>query len=89
VIKRKVIIQNKLGLHARAASSFVNVAQEFSSSITVNCGQSSVNGKSIMKMMILQATMNTEIELIAEGADEHQAVAALLELIDQKFGEDE
>ena len=39
--------------------------------------------------MILQATMNTEIELIAEGADEHQAVAALLELIDQKFGEDE
>lgn len=89
MIKETVKIQNKLGLHARAASSFVNTAQEFISSVEVLTDQISANGKSIMNILMLQASNDTEIELIVDGEDETEAMAALLRLINQKFGEEE
>ena len=89
MISQKVLIQNKLGLHARAASVFVKKATEFSSTITVRNLEKSSNGKSIMSMMLLEASCGTEIELHAEGNDEELAIEALAELIAQRFGEEE
>ncbi|HAK51806.1 MAG TPA: HPr family phosphocarrier protein [Gammaproteobacteria bacterium] len=89
MISEKVLIQNKLGLHARAASVFVKKATEFSSTITVRNLEKSSNGKSIMSMMLLEASCGTEIELQAEGDDEQLAIDALTELIAQRFGEEE
>lgn len=88
MLNRNIQIQNKLGLHARAASVFVKVAQEFVSTITVTSDHGSANGKSIMNMMLLQASIGSEINLSVEGEDENDAMDALITLIDQKFGED-
>jgi len=88
VLNKNIQIQNKLGLHARAASVFVKAAQEFISTITVTSEHGSANGKSIMNMMLLQASIGSDINLSIEGVDEDAAMAALIELINQKFGED-
>ena len=84
-----VVIVNKLGLHARAAAKLVTLASEFVSEIHVERGARRVNGKSIMGVMMLAAGQDTSIDLIAEGADEEQAVERLTELIANKFGEAE
>ncbi|MFT6435968.1 MAG: phosphocarrier protein [Candidatus Azotimanducaceae bacterium] len=89
LIEHRITIQNKLGMHARAASSFVKVSQGYGASITVRNGPQSADGKSIMSMMMLQATIGTEILLILDGDDEIAAQQALIELIDNRFGESE
>ena len=86
---QKILIQNKLGLHARAASVFVKKATEFSSTITVSNLDKKSNGKSIMSMMLLEAPYGTEIEIYAKGKDEELAIKELAELIAQRFGEEE
>lgn len=82
-------IINKLGLHARAATKLVNCASSFKSSVTLVRGQRSVNAKSIMGVLTLAASMGTELVILAEGPDEEDAVAAMLELINDRFGEGE
>lgn len=82
-------IRNKLGLHARAASRLVQVAQNYGAEITVMNGAQKANGKSIMSVMMLQAGIGTELELHVNGDDETEAMAALLALIEDRFGEDE
>ena len=89
MIEHRIKIQNKLGMHARAASTFVKVAQGFGARITVQNGDQSADGKSIMSMMMLQATIGTEIQLNLDGHDELDARQALIELIDNRFGESE
>ena len=89
MIEHRIRIQNKLGMHARAASSFVKVAQGFEARIAVHNGDQSADGKSIMSMMMLQATIGTEILLTLDGEDEVVARQALIELIDNRFGESE
>lgn len=89
MIVEKVTITNKLGLHARAASKFVAIAQQFSSEITVRNGEQQANGKSIMAVMMLQGSPGTELELHIDGDDEREARTAIVELISDKFGEDE
>ena len=89
MISQKILIQNKLGLHARAASVFVKKATEFSSTITVSNLDKKSDGKSIMSMMLLEAPYGTEIELYAEGKDEELAIQELAKLIAQRFGEEE
>ena len=86
---QKILIQNKLGLHARAASVFVKKATEFSSTVTVSNLDKKSNGKSIMSMMMLEAPCGTEIEIYAKGKDEELAIKELAELIAQRFGEEE
>lgn len=87
MIRKKVLIVNKLGLHARAAAKFVTMASVFKSEIQLVRGERAVNGKSIMGVMMLAAGKGTELELVVHGDDEMEAVAMLAELIDKRFGE--
>ncbi|MFN7096835.1 MAG: HPr family phosphocarrier protein [Gammaproteobacteria bacterium] len=84
-----VTIINKLGLHARASAKLVNTAARFSSHIDIKRGAKTVNGKSIMGVMMLAASKGTELELHIEGEDEKDAMQALRDLIANRFGEDE
>lgn len=85
-----VVIQNRLGLHARPAMMFVEEAMRFGSEIRVRRTDQAeaVDGKSIMQMMVLAATKDTEIEVQATGDDATDAVDALVALVDSKFSED-
>lgn len=89
MINRTVEIINKLGLHARAASKFVKTASAFASEITLQKGNRSANGKSIMGVMMLAASRGSVLALTADGPDEEQALAALEKLIAERFGEAE
>jgi phosphocarrier protein HPr len=84
----KVTIVNKLGLHARPAMCFVDAAMVFSAAVTVLRGTQTVDGKSIMQMMMLAATKGTELEIVAEGDDADKAVAALKKLVESGFDEE-
>lgn len=88
-MKKKTKILNKLGIHARAAAKFVACANLFSSNLTVVKDKKKANGKSIMEMMLLAAEKNSEIILIADGHDEDEMIKALVQLIDDYFGENE
>jgi phosphocarrier protein HPr len=87
--KKTITIINKLGLHARAAAKFVKVASSFQAEINVTAGHKKVSGKSIMGIMMLAAGKGSNIEITTIGPDEDAAMAALEELINDKFGEDE
>jgi phosphocarrier protein HPr len=89
VLNQTTTIVNKLGLHARAAAKFVNQASLFESEINVKRNDRDVNGKSIMGVMMLAAAKGSEIELIIDGVDEKQAMQSLLELIANRFGEED
>ncbi len=86
---KDVLINNKLGMHARASAKFVQLASGFESEITLSRNGQKVNGKSIMGIMMLAAAKGSELKLCAEGADEVSAIAELSALIDDLFGEDE
>lgn len=87
-ISVKVTIVNKLGLHARPAMCFVDAASAFSCSISVLRGAQSVDGKSIMQMMMLAATKGTELEVVADGEDAEKAAATLKKLVESGFDEE-
>ncbi|MEX0655411.1 MAG: HPr family phosphocarrier protein [Phycisphaeraceae bacterium] len=83
-----VTIQNRLGLHARPAMSFVDTANSFGADIRVHKGNQEVDGKSIMQLMMLAATQGTTLRISAEGPDAEQAIHALQQLVDSKFDEE-
>lgn len=89
MLKKKITICNKLGLHARAAAKFVSHAGRYSSEVEIIKKTKTVNGKSIMGVMTLAASNGTELELIVEGKDEKKMMADLVALIEDKFGEEE
>lgn len=89
MIEEKVIICNKLGLHARAAAKFVGVASEFGALIEIEKDSKRVNGKSIMGVMMLAASQGSEVIIYADGDDAQSAVEKLTALVLDKFGEDE
>ena len=80
-------ITNPLGLHARAAARFVHAASEFSARIRVACGGREMDGKSIMGLLLLAAAQGMSITIIADGADEAAAIAALRTLVERGFEE--
>jgi len=84
----KVTIVNRLGLHARPAMTFVDLAVQFHSEIRVRKGEHEVDGKSIMQMMMLAAGKGSELVLCAEGPDAVKAIAALRALIESGFDEE-
>ena len=86
---KKIIISNKLGLHARAAAKFVRIASGFQSEIMIHLGSHKVSGKSIMGIMMLAAGKGTEISIVTVGPDEDEAMTALENLIINTFGEPE
>lgn len=90
-IQKVVVVRNKLGMHARACASFVKSASGFSSEIRVRSlkGDTEVNGKSILGMMMLAVTPGTEIIIKADGADAQEALDTLIRLVEDGFGEDE
>ncbi|MEM8766751.1 MAG: HPr family phosphocarrier protein [Pseudomonadota bacterium] len=84
-----VTIVNRLGLHARAASKLVHLTKTFSSEITLARDEEAVDGKSIMSVMLLAAPIGTELTLSVSGDDEDAAMAAISELIADRFGEED
>ncbi len=84
----EVVIQNKLGMHARSAAMFVKMANNFASEILIKREQLEVNGKSIMGIMMLAAAKGTTLIIQAEGPDESQALQSLSELVNDNFGEE-
>ena len=87
MIRTTVIISNKLGLHARASAKLTKLAGGFRSEVFMSRNGRRVNAKSIMGVMMLAAGMGAEVEIEVEGDDEQAATAALLSLINDKFGE--
>ena len=81
------MIQNEKGLHARAATQFVQTASKFPCEVTVSKDGHDVNGKSIMGVLMLVASKGTMITLRAKGERAAEAIAALEKLINDKFGE--
>jgi len=86
---REVTISNKLGLHARAAAKLVGVANGYGAEVTLEKQGQQINGKSIMGVMMLAASKGTVIEIRVSGEGEDEAIQALVDLIDNKFGEAE
>ncbi|HHJ35417.1 MAG TPA: HPr family phosphocarrier protein [Gammaproteobacteria bacterium] len=82
-------IINKLGMHARAAAQFVQLASSFSSHIEIEKDNRRVNGKSIMGVMMLAASKGSKITLYADGEDETESLDKLEELINNRFNEEE
>jgi phosphocarrier protein len=82
---RRLTIVNPLGLHARAAARFVNLASRFPCQIRVARGSRTVDGKSILGLLLLAAARGTAITVTAEGIDEDAALAALAELVERGF----
>jgi phosphocarrier protein len=82
------MIVNKKGLHARASAKLVEASARFQSRITVTKDGQSVDGRSIMGLMMLGAPLGTQIEITAEGPDAAEAMTAILALVEAKFGED-
>jgi phosphocarrier protein len=88
MVTQEMKIVNKMGLHARPAMQFVDLANKFTSRITVCKKNQCVNAKSIMELLLLAAGFGTVLTVKAEGPDADKAVAALAKLVEGKFGED-
>ena len=80
-------IQNKLGLHLRAAAAFVKVAERFKSDVSLERDGTRANGKSIIALVTLAASLGTKVKIVAEGPDAADAVGALAKLVEDRFGE--
>jgi len=87
MIKTRITISNRLGLHARASAKLTKLAGTFKSEVHLSRDQRRVNAKSIMGVMMLAAGPGIEVEIETHGDDEQTAMDALLELIAGKFGE--
>lgn len=83
-----ITVQNKTGLHARPAASFVQTASKFKSVITIEKDSTKANAKSILSLLSIAASMGSTVIITAEGEDETLAVKTLIGLIESKFGED-
>jgi phosphocarrier protein HPr len=88
MIRRDVEIRNRLGLHARAAARFVHAASGFRSRVTLSGNGKTMDGKSILGILLLAASQGTRLTVSAEGDDEAACVTALVALIDAGFGEE-
>ena len=88
MLSRSVRVANKLGLHARAAARFVHLASGFHSHVKVSRGSQTMDGKSIMGILLLAAATGTVLRVSADGEDEAAAVDALCRFIETGFGED-
>jgi len=85
---KSFVIPNKLGLHARAAAQVVKTANRFASEITISTRKQKVNGKSIMGVLMLAASKGTKITVDAHGKDAPEALEAIDQLIQTRFGEE-
>ena len=86
-VKKDVLVQNQVGLHARPATFFIQKANEFKSSIWVEKDERRVNAKSLLGVLSLGIVGGTSIDIIAEGSDEQEAVDSLVALVESGFAE--
>ena len=89
MIKTTVTISNKLGLHARASAKLTKLAGSYPCEVWMSRGERRVNAKSIMGVMMLAAGLGSTVEVETDGAQEQQALEAIVALINDKFGEGE
>lgn len=89
MINQPLTIINKLGLHARAAAKLATLAGRFSSDINISVNGKTVDCKSVMSLMLLAASKGTDIDVSADGRDEDVALAAVIELVNNRFDEAE
>ncbi len=89
MIKNSITISNKLGLHARASAKLTKLAGSYPCEVWMSKGERRINAKTIMGVMMLAAGLGTQVEVETDGAQEQEAMNALLALIDDKFGEGE
>ena len=87
MIRTTLVINNKLGLHARASAKLTKLASSFHCEVFMTRNGRRVNAKSIMGIMMLAAGLGAEVELETDGEDEQQATDALTALVNDKFGE--
>jgi len=85
--KRAVKIKNKLGLHARAASQIVSIANKYVSEITISKNDMTANGKSVLGILTLTASLGSELVLDVNGPDADELLESLTSLFENKFGE--
>ncbi len=88
ILRARVTIPNKKGLHARASAKIVEASSRFQSDIHVTKDGVSANGRSIMGLMMLAASMGKEVEITAQGPDASEAMRAILALVEARFGEE-
>ena len=86
-VKKDVLVQNQVGLHARPATFFIQKANEFKSSIWVEKDERRVNAKSRLGVLSLGIVGGTSIDIIADGSDEQEAVDSLVALVESGFAE--
>lgn len=88
MLEEHFVLNNRLGLHVRAASKLVNLSNRFSSHIELTLNNKQVNAKSILNLMLLAAKSGCELTIKIEGEDESEAMDALKALFSSNFGED-
>ena len=86
-VEAKVVLSNKMGLHARPSTQIATTASRFSSDIHIVKDEMTVDAKSVLELLMLAAECGTELAITAEGDDAKEAVAALAELVKGRFGE--
>lgn len=89
MLQQTLTIRNKLGLHARPSALLAKTAGLFKSSITLTSGSRSVDAKSILGLMTMAMPCGTELTVSAEGPDEKAALESIVELFENRFGEEE
>ena len=87
MVIKDIVVQNEVGLHARPATFFIQRANEFKSSIWVVKDERKVNAKRLLGVLSLGITRGTEVSLVADGNDEEEALASLIELISSDFAD--
>ncbi|MGH7495910.1 MAG: HPr family phosphocarrier protein [bacterium] len=87
MVEKKIVVKNKLGVHARPAAMLVKTAASFRSDIHLAREGQIINGKSIMGVMMLAANLGSEVTISAKGEDEQKAVDAIAKLFEDRFGE--
>jgi len=88
VVEREVTLAGRHGLHARPAAEFVRLASRFSSDVELTKGDMTVDGKSIMGVMMLAAELGSRLRLVVRGSDENEALTALAAFLETEHGED-
>jgi len=88
MIQDSVKVQNKFGIHARPATAIVNTASSYDAEVFIEKDGEKVPANSIMSLLVIAAEYGTDITIHADGVDEKEVLSALIELFDNKFGED-
>lgn len=86
--QQEVVVRNALGLHARAAARFVQVASRFKSRIRLAHNGRTADGKSILGLLALIGAQGARLTISADGSDEKEALRSLIDLVEARFGED-